>query len=417
MIIKFMRQTCFTFALVILLTCNGCAIFQQETNVIRPSSSLPDAIPWDLIDLSQPPTYEWSDLLSPVRSLYYAGQDYKGKPTRVFAYYASPATLDATYSGDKTFPAVVLVHGGGGTAFKEWVQLWANRGYAAIAMDLTGFGQDRKRLSDGGPNNTDNETFGLIDQPAENQWTYHGVADVILAHSLIRSFDEVDASRTAVTGISWGGYLTCTVAGLDSRFKAAVPVYGCGFLHYNGAWLGRLSNMTPQQKDKWVHLWDPSMYVGSVVMPMFFVNGTNDSFYPLDSYAKTYGLVKSERNFRITVNMLHSHQHGWAPKEIGLFIDQHLKAGIPLATILKPELVEGKVHAKVKSKVDITSAHLHYTTGTTPINKLSWKSVSADLDSNQLISCALPEKATIWFLTVTDSRGAIVSSEVIFSTK
>ena len=32
-----------------------------------------------------------------------------------------------------------------------------------------------------------------------------------------------------MTGISWGGYLTCLVASLDSRFIAAAPVYGCGF--------------------------------------------------------------------------------------------------------------------------------------------------------------------------------------------
>ena len=43
-------------------------------------------------------------------------------------------------------------------------------------------------------------------------------------------------------------------------------------------------------------------------MPVFFINGTNDFAYPLDSYAKTYGLVKSERDFRITVNMPHGHQ-------------------------------------------------------------------------------------------------------------
>jgi cephalosporin-C deacetylase-like acetyl esterase len=87
------------------------------------------------------------------------------------------------------------------------------------------------------------------------------VANVILAHSLIRSFDEVDAGRTAVTGTSWGGYLTCIVAGLDNRFKAAVPVYGCGFLNENSVWLRRFAKMTLVQKDRWVRLWDPSMYI------------------------------------------------------------------------------------------------------------------------------------------------------------
>ena len=33
---------------------------------------------------------------------------------------------------------MVLVHGGGGTAFAEWVKAWTSRGYAAIAMDTCG---------------------------------------------------------------------------------------------------------------------------------------------------------------------------------------------------------------------------------------------------------------------------------------
>ncbi|MHC4534859.1 MAG: alpha/beta hydrolase family protein [Planctomycetota bacterium] len=310
---------------------------------------------------------------------------------------------------------MVLVHGGGGTAFREWVQLWAKRGYAAIAMDLAGCGPDRKRLSDGGPGQSDQEKFGAIGQPAENQWTYHAVANVILAHSLIRSFKEVDASRTGVTGISWGGYLTCIVAGLDNRFKTAVPVYGCGFLHDNSVWLDHFAKMKSQQKDKWVRLWDPSMYVGSAKMPVFFVNGTNDFAYPLDSYSKTYSIVKNKRNYRITVNMPHGHQQGWAPEEIGLFVDQYLKGGIPLPIVMRPKLINEEVHATFRSETNLTSANLHYTTETMPINKLKWEKISARVDGKHIISTAPPDEATIWFLTVRDSRGAVVSSELIFS--
>jgi dienelactone hydrolase len=111
-----------------------------------------------------------------------------------------------------------LVHGGGGTAFREWAELWARRGYAAIAMDLAGSrpveganahaAENRTRLPQGGPGQGDEEKFGSIDKPPTEQWPYHAVASVIKAHSLIRSFDHVDREKTAVTGISWGGYLT-----------------------------------------------------------------------------------------------------------------------------------------------------------------------------------------------------------------
>ncbi|MGB2864577.1 MAG: alpha/beta fold hydrolase [Sedimentisphaerales bacterium] len=367
--------------------------------------------------MSKRPGYEWSDQESPVWSLYYEGEPYKNHPTRVFAYYASPATLETKSAGEKAFPAIVLVHGGGGTAFKEWAELWARRGYASITMNLDGCGPERKPLADGGPGQSDKEKFGAIDQPSKDQWTYHAVANVILAHSLIRSFKEVDASRTAVTGISWGGYLTCIVAGLDNRFKAAVPVYGCGFLHENSVWLNQFAKMTPQQKDNWVQLWDPSMYIGSAAMPVFFINGTNDFAYPLDSYSKTYGLVKGKRNFRITINMPHGHQQGWALKEIGLFVDQYIKGGIPLATIMKPQLRDGQVRVKFKSKATPASANLHYTTGTMPINKLDWESMPARIEDNFIVSPAPPDETTIWFLTVTDNREAIMSSELVFTTK
>ncbi len=417
MLLRSQQVICFLCALGLLLANPGCTGLEQGGDTIHLAKSLPTTTPWNLVALSESPRYEWSDRESPAWSLYYEGQHYKDKPTRVFAYYASPATLEAARAGEKIFPAVVLVHGGGGTAFKQWAELWAKRGYAAIAMDLAGCGPERKRLPDGGPGQTDEEKFGAIDQPSQDQWTYHAVANVILAHSLIRSFKEVDTNRTAVTGISWGGYLTCIVAGLDNRFKAAVPVYGCGFLHENSVWLNQFAEMTPQQKGKWIHLWDPSMYVGSAAMPVFFVNGTNDFAYPLDSYAKTYGLVKGKRNLRITVNMPHGHEQGWAPKEIGLFVDQYLKGGIPLATVMKPQLTDGKVRAKVNSKTAVISATLHYTAGTTPINELDWESVPARVEGRFIVSPAPPDEATMWFLTVTDSREATVSSEIVFATK
>ncbi|MEA3224669.1 MAG: alpha/beta fold hydrolase [Planctomycetota bacterium] len=400
---------------LVLLAGAGCAVLRHDSDIIRPSRALPATTPWDLVALSEPPNYDWAEQQSPAWSLYYEGEPYNNKPTRVFAYYASPATLDAEDAKDKTFPAVVLVHGGGGTAFEEWAELWAKRGYAAIAMDLAGCGPGRERLPDGGPGQSDSEKFGAIDQPFQDQWTYHAVSNVVLAHSLVRSFAEVDSNRTAVTGISWGGYLTCIVAGLDNRFKAAVPVYGCGFLHENSVWLDRFAKMRPEQKDKWVRLWDPSMYVGSATMPVFFVNGTNDFAYPLDSYSKTYGLAKGKRNFRITVNMPHSHQQGWAPKEIGLFIDQYVSGGVPLPTVVEQHETVDEVRARVSGKTGLTFASLHYTTGTTPINKLDWETVPARIEGNRIVSPAPPDNATIWFLTVGDDREAVVSSELVFS--
>ena len=175
--------------------------------------------PWNMAELSSAP--EWVTLERPkadgVKAITYTGRSFRGKSTRVFAWLGIPNTG----SGEKV-PAMVLIHGGGGTAFEEWVRLWVDRGYAAIAMDTCGqipVGQYGRWFRDeqGGPAGWGG--LEQIDQPQTDQWACHAVADVILAHSLIRSLPEVDAQRTGLTGISWGGYLACIVAGVDRRFS------------------------------------------------------------------------------------------------------------------------------------------------------------------------------------------------------
>src|SRR5947209_16275221 len=112
-----------------------------------------DRGPWNLEALRKPPSVTYASK-GAVRTLYYEGEPYQGKPTRVSAYLAK------TEKPRGKLPAMVLVHGGGGTAFREWAELWAKRGYVALAMDLAGQGPDRQRLPDGGPPQDDGAKFG-----------------------------------------------------------------------------------------------------------------------------------------------------------------------------------------------------------------------------------------------------------------
>src|SRR5262249_54144443 len=189
--------------------------------------------------------------------------------------------------------------------------------------------------------------------------------NVVRGVSLLASLPEVDPGRIGITGISWGGYLTCIVAGLDDRLKVAVPVYGCGFLHENSAWLPTFQKMPRERRERWVGNFDPSRYVAQATMPVLFVNGTNDFAYPLDSYRKTYRLVK-QRQLCVEVNLPHSHPAGWAPVEIGLFVDQHLRGGTPLDQVVAVKRDGPKGEGRVRSAVQVTRAALHFTPDTGP---------------------------------------------------
>ncbi|MFV1995887.1 MAG: alpha/beta hydrolase family protein, partial [Verrucomicrobiales bacterium] len=400
---------------------------------------LPATMPWDLVALSEAPAMRWIVEEGAIRELIYESEPIAGEATEVFAFYASPATIGGDDGVDGgPFPAVVLVHGGGGTAFSEWVWLWAQRGYAAIAMDLSGrrppapkmdaetgalvedLGRNRKdrvRLERGGPEQGHGEKFESIGGSVEDDWPYHAVASVIRAHSLIRSFPEVDAERTALTGISWGGYTACIVASVDNRFAAAVPVYGCGFLR-DGDSVQRepIDKLGEERASEWVATYDPGSYLAACRVPMLFVNGTHDIHYPLDSYAKSYRLVeKTERSVRIELKMRHSHPAGWAPTEIGLFIDSHCRGGVPLATVAAPVFEKGgRVRVSFEAEVPVVSAALLYTADEGPRSKREWVSVPAAVGEGEIVAAGLPADANTWFVTLEDERGAMVSSEVGF---
>jgi dienelactone hydrolase len=344
---------------------------------------------------------EWLDQSRPVSSVTYESEPFRGRATKVFAYLARP-------DGDGPFPAMVLVHGGGGTAFKEWAELWAKRGYVALAMDLAGRGPDRNRLPDGGPDQDDRAKFHA--DTLRDFWTYHAVAAVVRGVSLLRTFPEVDRGRVGITGISWGGYLTCIVAGLDDRLKVAVPVYGCGFIHENSTWLPTFEKMTPDRRRLWVENFEPSRYLAQAAMPVLFVNGTNDFAYPLDSYQKSYRLVK-DRALCVTVNMPHGHPQGWAPREIGIFVDQHLVGGDPLAQLTDLRREGAAVTATVRCKVPVSAAALHFTTDTGPWKERRWQSRPASCEGSVVRAGLPPDRPLVYFLTVTDRRGATVSTE------
>lgn len=355
-------------------------------------------------------------------------------PSDCSAILLSMCWLTPFVQGD-TYPGIVLIHGGGGTAFADWIWMWANRGYAAIAMDLGGRRppspeydesgnlkpsaghkrESRSRLARGGPGDGHSEKFDSIGGRVDDDWPYHAVANVIRAHTLIRSFPEVDAERTAVTGISWGGYTTCLVASLDDRFKVAVPVYGCGFLHEGESVQKPSIDRLGDRRAAWVAAYDPGSHLHRCTIPTLWVNGTHDIHYVLDSYAKSYAKVQGPRTMRIQPRMAHGHQAGWKPPEIQVFVDSFLKGTPPLASVGSVHVSDdGTVTMPFQSETKVVQSALHFTTETGRRSKRKWQTIECMIFEDSIEATRLPPEANTWLVTLTDDRGTLVSSEVGF---
>ena len=385
-------------------------------------------------DIQKFPVPQWRPAETPettkARAIYFEGEIFKGKPTEVFAYYCTPGILTGDLSKDKNLPAVVCVHGGGGRAYCKWVELWASKGYAAIAIDWRGNGSEpkyknptpeqrkrqnayfltqRKHLENGGPEHTP-QTTSLDDGKAERDaWPYQAVGAIVRAHSLVRSFKEVDADRTAITGISWGGYLTSLTSAIDGRFKAAVPVYGCGFLFdFPQNWAKSVGS---KKADRWIELFDPSKSLEVEKIPMLFVNSPTDKWYPLSIWTKSAALARAQT--LIIAGLKHSHEHGWEPPEIEAFIASKINGAPPFVNLGDLRKNASTVSCAAPDAAKIKDAQLFYTVSEGDSWKdFKWQSAPAKLDGGK-ISAVLPSNARAAYISITDTLGRRITTNAL----
>ncbi|MEI8375572.1 MAG: acetylxylan esterase [Planctomycetota bacterium] len=371
-----------------------------------------EAMPWDGAALMKPPLIHATTErpAKGLRSLFYEGADYKGKPTWVFAYYAAPQGTPPAGG----WPAVVCAHGGGGTAYPGWVRNWNSHGYAAIAMDLEGHlpgGKDHgmegnlplgASHENAGPARVD--WFGDRALPDKEQWFYHAVADVIRANSLLCSFQEINPKKIGLTGISWGGTIVSAGAGVDSRFAFVIPVYGCGFIHESDnpgltQWFPP-KNMTAEQFQDYRTKWDPSAHLPSAKMPMLWVTGVADPVFQINIFAKSAKAAGGPSSLCLRPFLAHGHGNGWedAP-EIWDFADSIVKGSPPLPKLERPEIhpATGIVHTKYKG--NFTEAWIYCTTSGGPWKNRKWKFIQCNLGKDELIAKArLPQGTTAFFV-------------------
>ncbi|MEI7946790.1 MAG: acetylxylan esterase [bacterium] len=368
------------------------------------------AVPWNMSELFQAPKcYDApAYYTNGVKACFYESVMYTGVTTRVFAYYGFPSNCTSRV------PAMVLIHGGGGSAFWQWVRLWNSRGYAAIAMDtcgaITGNGYNNHPRSPwGGP-----AGWGGWNQTSwafNDQWSYQAVAAVIKGHSLLRSFKEVDPERIGVTGISWGGYLTCIVAPLDTRFKFAVPVYGCGYI-YECPLYG-IKKEDAQAQKFWNTHWDPSLYLPMATMPFLWVTGSNDFAFPMDALKKSYLLVKPPSTLCLRVRMPHGHGGaGENPAEILAFAESIVNNKSPLPEVSAPTRNGQEVSATIRMKQpQPLKGELNYTCAKGAWKARKWETIPAQVDATgSSIRGVLPEGTKVYYFNVILPNNLVVSS-------
>jgi len=349
-----------------------------------------------------------------IKAIFYDTLDYKGKPTKSFAWIGIPQSVKTP------MPGVVLVHGGGGTAFKEWVEKWNAKGYAAISIAVEGQTSVRsskeeqpeysfwKRHEHAGPHRTG--IYNLQDKPIEEQWMYHAVADTILANSLLRAQPGVDKNKVGIMGVSWGGVITSTVIGLDDRFAFAIPTYGCGYLAVSENNYGRaLGNNTIYKE-----VLDPILRLKNAQMPVLWYSWPRESHFRMESLSKCYNETSGAKAMSIVPGMNHGHGPAWNRAESYAFADSVIKEGEAWAEMKMARVQDGAAQVIFRSSKTIHAAKLIHTADegifSGDRNWIVSDTTFKQKDDKVMVSAELPEGTKSYFLNI-ESGDLILSSD------
>ncbi len=317
---------------------------EMTDHAVYDGVALPDSL-WQAPQYYADPANDRSDagIRGKIEAIYYRS-DYCGDESYAFAFLGIPEGASAQ---DRK-PAVLLIHGGGGTAYWQWVREWVNRGYVALAMDLEGHVPKPEGTSDNMPADLyvdsqyrapHNQNYADADLPIEQTWMYYAVSTAILGNSLLHSLECVDRDRVGVCGVSWGGVITSIISGYDDRFAFSIPIYcTLNLAESRGGTLNSYYRAHPEAR-----VWDDDTGLSRVDTPLLFL-AMNDDYNALpDSISNTAARCKNA-TVSLVRNWAHSHSHAFARPEPYAFADSVVAGGSAMVRVLtQPEGESGTV--------------------------------------------------------------------------
>ncbi len=336
---------------------------------------------------------------------------FDGRPTRVFAYLGIPEGIG---EAERTAPAVLLLHGGAGSAYREWVAMWTRRGYVALAPDLEGREPyetatlcspvDELRFPTGeavpcNVNYTDTD-----DTPLACTWMYYATSVAIAGNSLLHALPMTRPDGIGVCGVSWGGVITAIVTGYDSRFAFSIPIYCALHIADYGGMLADDYRDHPAAR-----IWDDDSLLSRSETPILLVAADNDFACDVRSVSDTFRACR-HACLVIKPDLLHSQYHASVIGEPYLFADAVLRGEEPCGNWLEIDGVHGILHVDAAVPA-MTDLHLAYTDRLCGVDTV-WNRTTCHLSGAVLPLPAAYDERDGYLYAYATVRGWTVSSPV-----
>ncbi len=197
--------------------------------------------------------------------------------------------LPDTASPQAQAPLLLWVHGGPMSSWNSWSWRWnpwlmAAKGYAVLLPDpalSTGYGD------------------GFIKR-GHRQWGERPFLDVMAATDAAVERADIDESRTAMMGGSYGGYMANWIAGHTDRFRAIVSHAGLWALDQMMTTTDLPHEWHPQFGDpltapRMYEENSPHLHVAKVTTPMLVIHGNRDFRVPVsEAFRLWWDLIRHQ---------------------------------------------------------------------------------------------------------------------------
>jgi dipeptidyl aminopeptidase/acylaminoacyl peptidase len=228
---------------------------------------------------------------------------------------------------DAALPLVVLVHGGPTStwawAFPHlWVHMLAEEGYAVLLPNprgSSGRGQEFARANLGEMGGGD-------------------LQDILAGVDALVADGIVDTDRVAITGGSYGGFMSSWAVTQTDRFAAAIPFavvtdwtsfhYTTNIGHFDALFL----QGEPCDPDGPYPKWSPVFHAHNVKTPTLIIHGEDDLCTPLPQATEFYNALV-EAGCEVELVIYPREGHGWTEREHQIdawnraqaWLDRHVK--------------------------------------------------------------------------------------------
>ncbi|OBB18240.1 peptidase S9 [Mycobacteriaceae bacterium 1482268.1] len=201
-------------------------------------------------------------------------------------------------------PLLLWIHGGPLASWNSWHWRWnpwvlAARGYAVLLPDpalSTGYGQD-------------------FIQRGWGSWGRAPFDDLMAATDAACSHPRIDATRTAVMGGSFGGYMANWIAGHTDRFDAIVTHAGLWALDQFNATTDAAYYWRREMTQEMAEANSPHRAVSAIRTPMLVIHGDKDYRVPIGEALRLWYELLSESGLPAADDGTSPHRFLYYPSE------------------------------------------------------------------------------------------------------